>query len=53
MGMFPTWGKKCVQNICVTFSEETTRKNKEEMKRNSSKGSWKNRFLEVKVGESV
>jgi hypothetical protein len=52
MGMFPTWGKKCVQNIFIT-SKETTRKNKEEMERNSAKGSWRNSFLEVKVGESV
>jgi len=52
MGLFPTWGKKCVQNIFIT-SKETTRKNKEEMKRNSSKGSGGKRFLELKVGECV
>jgi hypothetical protein len=46
-------GKEMFKNICITSSEETARKNKEEMKRNSSKGSWKNRFLEVKVGENV
>jgi hypothetical protein len=52
MSMLPTWGKKCVQNIFIT-AKETTRKNMEEIKRNSAIGSWRNRFLEVKVGESV
>jgi hypothetical protein len=32
MGMFPKWGKKCVQNIYITSSKETTRKNKKEIK---------------------
>jgi hypothetical protein len=53
MGIFPTWGKKCVQNICITSSEETTRKNKEEIKIILQKDLGRTGFLEAKVGESV